>query len=88
MPTDSQGGSRPVDPDLAAEVDFITYPPDVPGSTCGNCRYNRNGVCSNPRVSRARNQPVTDRNCCAEWDAPGTLRHFPHRRPDGSYERE
>lgn len=73
---DPQGGAAPVDPARAAAVDFVTYPESVKGSNCSNCRFEEKGVCTHPEVSPNRDQPVTDRNCCAKWDAAGTLRDW------------
>lgn len=71
---DRQGGEEPaIAKDLLKEADFITYPEDVKGSNCGNCQYQEEGVCHHPKL---KSQPVTPRNCCAYWDAPGALRDW------------
>jgi hypothetical protein len=72
MALDPQGGEKPaISRTALEEADFITYAPDVPGSTCGNCMYNKRGICQQEDI---KGQPVNGRNCCKYWDAPGTLR--------------
>jgi hypothetical protein len=74
--TDQAGGLLPESPQRAKEVDFVTLPKGLPGTNCGNCRFveKRAGghFCRNEKVRFA----VNARNCCALWDAKGTLRHF------------
>lgn len=56
----------------AKETDLITLPESVKGTNCGNCKFmdvDKNW-CDNKKV----NQKVTDRMCCALWDAPGSKR--------------
>jgi hypothetical protein len=81
---DSQGGAVPMPGNKAAakKVDFITLPEAVSGTNCLNCRFVSSAdgqgkrFCKHPEVSVSVKQPVTDRNCCAEWDAKGTKRDF------------
>jgi hypothetical protein len=69
---DTQGGELPqVSSEALQAADFITYGEGVEGSNCGNCQYNQGGICQEKRI---KGQPVNKRNCCAYWDAPGTLR--------------
>jgi hypothetical protein len=54
----------------AKNVDLITLPPSITGTNCSNCEYFKDNFCINEKV----NQPVTKRECCALWDAKGTIR--------------
>ena len=78
MPLDEQGGQLPTaDYPSLEKSDFITYPSDVEGGNCGNCRFNEGGVCQfhdEEKQIDLRGQQVTEKNCCGEWDAPGVLR--------------
>ena len=65
------GVARTIKAERARAADFITYPRGVVGSNCGNCQYNQRGTCMNQHLDH---QKVNERNCCALWDAPGTLR--------------
>jgi hypothetical protein len=56
----------------AEKVDFVHLPPSVKGTNCGNCRWVKDGFCTEPRVQFA----VTDRDCCALWDAEGVKRDW------------
>ena len=69
-PLDVLGGVIPEDKDRAKAVDFVTLPPGVSGTNCGNCRFVQTGFCTHPKVRFA----VNDRNCCALWDSVGTER--------------
>ena len=69
---DEQGGLIPTDKEKAKAADLITLPEGVTGTNCQNCKFIKNGYCTHPKVR----MPVNDRNCCALWDAEGTLRHF------------
>lgn len=60
----------PVERDRARRVDLIVLPAHVQGTNCGNCRYFSQDYCSHPEVRL----PVTQRMCCALWDALGTQR--------------
>jgi hypothetical protein len=74
MALDAHGGEEPnISPHALQKADFITYPKEVEGSNCGNCRFNLKGECQNDHL---QGQYVNDRNCCAYWDAPGTLRDW------------
>jgi 2'-5' RNA ligase len=72
--TDSQGGMIPTNLERAKKVDFITLPKGVPGTNCGVCKFveerGKGHFCSHPEVR----MPVNSKNCCALWDAKGTLR--------------
>jgi SPP1 gp7 family putative phage head morphogenesis protein len=69
---DRQGGEEPSISAIALrQADFITYPEDVKGSNCGNCEYQKGGICRHPSLD---GQPVNERNCCAYWNSPGTFR--------------
>jgi hypothetical protein len=75
---DTQGGSLPnTDPEELAEYDFITLPKGVAGTNCGNCVFLRETddghICGHEKL---KGQRVTDKNCCALWDANGTLREY------------
>lgn len=56
----------------ARAVDLVVLPPNVPGTSCGNCMYFDAGAnqCRNPRVA----QGVQPHWCCALWDAHGVER--------------
>lgn len=56
----------------AKDVDLVTLPENVEGTNCGNCEYvnHKQKFCDNPKVLL----PVSERMCCALWDAEGTLR--------------
>lgn len=54
----------------AKAADLIALPDGVSGTNCGNCRFVKRGFCENEKVR----QPVTDRMCCALWDADGVVR--------------
>ena len=71
---DAQGGVIPEDLAIAKRVDLITLPTGVPGTNCSLCRYidDDGDFCTHPEIR----QPVNARNCCAKWDAPGTLRSW------------
>lgn len=72
------GGINPsdlIDLRRAVSADLVTLPLNVEGTNCWNCSFISNGqgparFCHHPQVW----QPVTERMCCAFWDAPGTLR--------------
>jgi len=79
----AQGGTVPeneIDRQRAEAVDLVTLPLTIEGTNCFNCQYIRPlegaargvGSCVHPDVA----QPVTYRQCCALWDAPGTKRDF------------
>lgn len=84
MNVNDQGGIVPEsdrDAALARQVDLITLPVEIPGTNCGNCMYVRDalrfqglvvGFCIHPKVR----QDVSDRMCCALWDAQGVIRDF------------
>lgn len=54
----------------AKRVDLITLPEGITGTNCFNCKYIKDSYCVHPEVD----QPVTERMCCALWDAEGTKR--------------
>lgn len=65
--TNNQGGINPQTQEelsRAKQVDLITLPLSVKGTNCGNCKWFKEGFCTNPKV----NQVVNDRMCCAVWD--------------------
>lgn len=75
---DKQGGELPViDRDDLQHADFVTLPKGIPGTNCSNCRFVKakgdGHVCTNENLE---GQAVTNRNCCAYWDATGTLREW------------
>ena len=84
MEINRQGGIVPAsvqDAARARQTDLITLPPEIPGTHCGNCLYIKDiqrvgrlavGFCVHPLVQ----QPVSDRMCCALWDAQGVIRDF------------
>jgi hypothetical protein len=62
-----QGGSIPADEKqmkMAKEGDLITMP--------GKAMPTHKVACVHPKIK----QYVTERMCCAYWDAPGTLRAY------------
>jgi ribosome modulation factor len=63
--------TKDASPDALKAADFVTLPESVKGTNCSNCRFQENKVCQNPEI---QGQPVTERNCCALWDAEGTQR--------------
>jgi len=72
---DELGGAQPRLPlEVLRAADFITLPENVTGTNCGNCMYNKDGICQYNDQVDLRGQPVNERNCCMYWDAPGTLR--------------
>jgi hypothetical protein len=75
---DAAGGVLPRNPAALRSVDFITLPPDVQGTNCGNClfanlsqRIGDDFFCRNKSIW----QYVNERNCCSRWDHHGTLRN-------------
>ncbi len=58
----------------AEKADLVTLPDNVKGTNCGNCMYVNSDTfqCMNKDVD----QKVTDRMCCALWDAVGTGRKW------------
>lgn len=60
----------------AKASDLIVLPDEVDGTNCANCKYfgyddsSDTAVCENPEVD----QPVSERMCCALWDADGAER--------------
>jgi hypothetical protein len=63
----------------AQSADLVTLPKTVEAANCGNCEYfnpvasgptGEGGFCSHEAVM----QGVSQRMCCAHWDAPGTYR--------------
>lgn len=58
----------------ARKVDLIVLPEKIKGTNCGNCEYFDSATkwCNHSQVT----QNVTDRMCCALWDAPGTKRKW------------
>lgn len=84
---DEQGGIVPPDNMMEAseEFDFVTLPEEIPGTNCRNCRFakevdeeNEVYVCTHPSLYGLH---ITERNCCALWDAEGTLRHWKDIKP-------
>lgn len=68
------GNSR-VELDVLDRVDFIRLPENVTGTNCSNCEYNTNGICQFHKDDLdLRGLKVTERMCCAEWNAEGTQR--------------
>lgn len=83
---DKQGGELPVVSRQAlAVVDFVTFAKNVKGANCSNCEHNLNGVC---QFSRIKGQPVTHKNCCSAWNAPGTLRDWRGGRSLADYQKK
>lgn len=75
----------------AKKADLVVLPPDVPGTTCGNCRFYEHNEYRHiqDRVQKVSlgwctllevNQAVTDRMCCALWDSEGTERLWEKKR--------
>jgi hypothetical protein len=60
-----------VDPEALAEVDFVNLPKDIPGTSCGNCVFEKGATCFFPTI---RGQKVTEHDCCAAWDHPDAKR--------------
>jgi hypothetical protein len=72
---DEQGGIIPENLVRAQRADLITLPKGIPGTNCGNCKFQQDGFCTHPEVE----MPVTKRMCCLFWDADGTLRAWESR---------
>lgn len=71
---DSQGGEEPaVSLQALAKADFITLSKAIEGTNCSNCLFNTDGICQHSTI---KGQPVNERNCCAFWDSPDTLREW------------
>lgn len=51
-------------------IGFVEFPPEINGSHCLVCEYEKDGVCqhSDPHV---KGRPVTKRNCCNLYDIDG-----------------
>jgi hypothetical protein len=81
----SQGGVDAIEPgekpelNRAKKADLVTLPRRLLGTNCGNCRFVKVigkeegitfGNCLHPKVA----QIVSERMCCAFWDATGVKR--------------
>jgi len=60
--------------DRAKAADLVTLPENVEGTNCANCKFIdlKEKMCKHPQVD----QKVSERMCCALWDAEGTIREW------------
>ena len=80
MKYDKNGGVIPDNIDeqkRAQQVDLITLPRGLEGTSCGNCEFfniisYKVGHCGNPSV----NQKVSQNECCNQWKHKGMIRNF------------
>lgn len=67
-------GLTPDQQSKASSAELVTFPKDVEGSNCANCRYVNGQFCEHPKMGI----PLLDgapNMCCDYWDRPGT-KHF------------
>lgn len=62
--------NNPSNMQRAKKVDLITLPPKISGTNCGNCKFIKDGFCTNKEVQ----MKVNSHQCCSLWDAEGAIR--------------
>lgn len=54
-----------------AHAELVTFPNDVPGSNCANCKYQKDNECHHPLMG-VQLLDGAEKMCCDYWDHEGT----------------
>ena len=71
---ENDGEEKPSRLERAKNADLVTLPEGIEGTNCANCKFVdlKNKYCTHKDVD----QKVSERMCCALWDAEGTKREW------------